>query len=874
MRVCFQLLDCDYVLLDGRPVIRLFGKTLDEKTVCAFFEGFKPYFYALPSEEVLERVKGMREVERVEVVKRYLPIGFSEQRAQLLKLVLRDPAKVPTVREQLRAESFEADIPFKYRLMADHGLFGMRWYRVEGDAVQTDNVLTQLKLKAHSLEEVKVEADTKLKVLSLDLEIVPMRELPNSSRDAIAIISLAFDPPFNGNRSLVLLRKTTKADGVLCFEDEASMLQKFLEIVHSYDPDVITGYNLNNFDLPYLLERLRINKLSRALGRCSQKPLSCRKTGTRCIVGVPGRVIVDVYVLVQEAVSKGLLKLKHYDLGSVALELIGEQKLDMSLRELKQCWEMQSGLESLIEYARKDAILALKLLLEKRMLDKFIALAQVSGLLLQDVLNGGESSRVECLLLREFNQRGFVIPNKPTQSELKQRQEERQRLGLKGALVLEPVVGLHEQCVIYLDFKSLYPSIFYAYNICPTTLLTKESKVQKITTPYGVSFVAKEVRQGIFAEVVHKLVEERNKVKAQLARQKDPELKRMLNAMQLALKYMANAFYGYTGYLRARFYVLELANAITSCGREILMKTKHLVERFGYKVVYGDTDSIQIKTNTQDVEEALRIGEQLMESINRELSPAEIKVEGIFKTELILAKKRYVGWAWEKSNSDWVEHVVAKGIETVRRDWCELTSQTLTRVLDILLKEKSPEKALQYAREVIRKLQAGQVPIQLLVISKGLTKSPHSYKGMQPHAELVKRLKEREPTRTPAIGDRIGYVIVKGSQLISQRAELPEIVISKGLEVDARYYLENQLLPPLERVFEALGMRARLLGTGKQLSLTELKPQVEVLESVEGVVCDACNRTYARPPLLGKCVVCGGRLLFYSNQRRAAQAIL
>jgi DNA polymerase I len=886
MQVCFQLLDCDYVQLEDKPVVRLFGKTLDGKTVCVFFEGFKPYFYVLPRERQ-KAVEFLRksfpaDVEAIEETSRYLPIGFNTQKTQLLKVTLRNPARVPEVREAIPdAQTFEADILFRYRFMADHGLNGMGWYRAHGSAIQTDIVTTQLKLNADRIEPVEITADPKLRFLSFDIEVVPSREgLPDSRRDPIAIISMAFSPPYKGKRSLVLVAKRIEAPSkdVLFFVDEKEMLTKFIQILQDYDPDALVGYNCENFDIPYLMDRLKANNLTPNLGRCARKPLRCKKVAARHLISVPGRFVVDVFILVKEAVGKGLLRLKRYDLGSVAMDLLKEHKLDITLRDIRKYWTGGFGeIQRLLDYARRDAELTLDLLIHRQMLDKFIAIAQVSGLLVQDVLVRGESARVENLLLREFNRRGFVIPNKPNKKELERRMEERKRQELKGALVLKPEVGLHEQCVVYLDFKSLYPSIFHTYNICPTTLLQGKPEIDHIETPFGTCFASRKLREGVFSQVVFRLIEERDKVKKEMAVEGDIERKRLLNARQIALKYMANAFYGYTGYLRARFYVLALANAITSCGREILKRTKKLVEGMGLKVIYGDTDSIQIKTNTEDVEEAERIGRGVEELINKEFGEGiRMKIEGIFKTELILAKKRYVGWAWERTADGWTDGIVMKGVETVRRDWCELTSQTLARVLDFVLKERNPKAALSHVRDVINRLRSGQIPIGQLVITKGLTKSPSSYKGIQPHVELAKKLRKRDPARAPAVGDRLGFVIVKGLQILSQRAEDPEWVKQHGLEIDAKYYIENQILPPLERVFEALGIRrGELLGVGRQLLLPEIKVVVseEVLEGIDGFVCERCNRSYPRPPLVGKCS-CGGQLLFYAGLTKSKQAIL
>jgi hypothetical protein len=145
------------------------------------------------------------------------------------------------------------------------------------------------------------------------------------------------------------------------------------------------------------------------------------------------------------------------------------------------------------------------------------------------------------------------------------------------------------------------------------------------------------------------------------------------------------------------------------------------------------------------------------------------------------------------------------------------------------------------------------------------------YKGVQPHVELVKKLRERSPAEAPGLGDRVGFVIIRGPQLLSERAEDPEYVREHGLKIDSKYYIESQILPPIERVFEAIGIsRSELFGVGKQRILADMikNTQQNVLHSIESFICSKCNKFFRRPPLLGKCN-CGGEILFYSNGNKS-----
>lgn len=888
MNVEFQLLDCDYTTINNKAIVRFFGKTKSGKSVCVFFKGQQPYFY-ISTKTPLKVEKFVKEkfkniVERIETVYRYDPIGYKKDKSQLSKLILTDPSQVPIVRDTLQKEKltdeiYEADILFKYRVMADLGISGFKWIEAEGQSVRTGTVKADIVLEATNLKENASLENCDLKYMSIDIETISEEGVPDPKKNIIGMISISFFPKFDSEDSIVLVSKLFSKNNksVKVFPDEKAMLQEFLKILESYDPDAIIGYNINNFDFPYILTRLRENNLSLMLGRCNQKPSSSRKIGSYNKSSLTGRIIVDAYELVKESIRKGNLRLKRLGLGDVSRELLNDTKIDVSHSEIFGHWHGDvNQISKLAEYARKDSELALRLILERGFLDKFFELSKVSGLLLQDCLDGGEAQRVENLLLREFNKNDFVLPCKPAETSSTEVQD------LKGALVLEPKTGLHTGNIVYLDFKSMYPSIFIAYNICPTTTLTgKQYNVETITTPYKTRFVAKNVREGIMPQILKRLIDERDKVRAEERAASDRNVRRLLGAKQVALKIMTNAFYGYTGYVRARLYVLEIANTITGCGRYLINKTKEIIEdKLGQDVVYGDTDSIMVKTSDSAIEDAYNTGKKLENVINKELEGiVQMKIEKIFKSLLILSKKRYVGLAYEKFNGDWKEEMVMKGIETVRRDWCDAATKTLFEVLNILLKEQNPKRALNYIKDFLQKLERNEIPIEDLVITKSISKSIAAYKGIQPHVELVKKMRKRNGS-APGVGDRVSFVIVKGMQLLSERAEDPDYVKNNKIPIDSKYYVENQILPPLERVFEVIGIsKIELLGIGRQTLLKEIFGNSRVssngnsletsLDNFDGFACAKCDKSYRRIPLIGKCFDCSGEIVFVSSNQKS-----
>jgi DNA polymerase I len=867
-----QILDCDYVMVNNKPIIRLFCKNIQGEPVCVFYDKFLPYFYLYGDdkryEEIIDETGKKFPNLKFEIVEKILPIGY-QPKSKVIKITGNEPGQTPEIREFTKrfGTPYEADILFKYRFMSDFDLRGMSWIDVEGKLTKTNTVKCK-SIVAESIKPIEVLKNAPLRYLSLDIECFPEESrIPVPEKDKIIAVSLAFQPQYNGKDYIVLLAKHSKANGnVITSLDEKEMLEKLKEIIDGFDPDIIVGYNINNFDLPFLLKRMEVLNTPRDLGR-SEKPTTVRKLQQSYMPNISGRIIVDVFEILKR---DPWVKFKRYDLNTVANELLGQGKINLGknyLEKIKEMWN-KNDLQELVEYSKRDSELTLRLLLERRLLDKFLEIAKVCGLLLQDCL-GGQSQRHEFRLLKEFYKRDFLMPCKPEDVGNRIKGH-----NLKGAFVLEPDVGFHEW-ILCLDFTSMYPSLVRAFNICTTTYLTNGEDVDHVVTPYGTKFVKPNVFRGILPSLVDEMLSARVAVKKQAELETDPETKRILKAKNLALKDLSNSLYGYTGYVRSRLYLIDIANTITALGRDTINKTKELIEKnFQVKVIYADTDSVFIKINTpiNSLEEAEALGKKISSFVTSNLIGLELKFEKIFKTLLIESKKRYAGWAFEKDRDRWVDRMEMKGIETVRRDWCLLVSQTMSDVLITILKEKDIKKASKHVREVINDLARGKIPVEKLSVVKGITKSLESYDGIQPHVELAKKMALRDKTRS-LVGERLEYVIVKGNQLISKRAEDPEFVKEKGLEIDSEYYVYNQLLPPLERIFEACGVSSSELLEGvKQKSLLDilngqkkqLSPDEIVLKTFESAICKSCGWEFRRPSLSGNCPKCSGQLYFSS----------
>ncbi|MDQ1262988.1 MAG: polymerase, archaea type [Euryarchaeota archaeon] len=185
-------------------------------------------------------------------------------------------------------------------------------------------------------------------------------------------------------------------------------------------------------------------------------------------------------------------------------------------------------------------------------------------------------------------------------------------------------------------------------------------------------------------------------------------------------------------------------------------------------------------------------------------------------------------------------------METVRRDWCDLTSKTIKTCLELVLKEGKVDEAVEHVRSVVLRLQNLDLSkdpdiLRDLTLTRRYTKSPGSYKNKQPHIQLVEKIRERGGT-VPGVGDRVPFVIIQGKrgkknkELFVNRAEDPAYALEKNMPLDIEYYVEKQILPPVMRIFESFGVgRDRLcVGSGQKslFSFGEEAPKVATQKSL------------------------------------------
>lgn len=872
--VRLQIIDVSYEMQPGErqpePVIFLLGTDEAGRSVLARVHGFYPYLYC-PATRDFQDVDGFAEVlemtlqatappkERgfsrfvlgVDLQWKQNVMYYSNEKTPHLRITLATPGVFGAACAALGGHlppvgpcsTLESDLPFVMRFMIDKQIVGAGWVELppgtytraprEGTGVDVvcDAGADDVVAHAPAGEWLKMAP---LRTLSFDIECAAQAgTFPDPTLDPviqIATIVTAHGRPEPVARIIMTLDRCTAIAGadVRCFRDERELLRAWRNLVVAADPDLLTGYNIVNFDLPYLLGRaahLRVGGEFASFGRtlfrrpvrCKEATFSSAQTGKRESkeITVLGRVVFDAFQIIQRD-----HKLRSYSLNAVSARFLKEQKEDVhhSMISILQAGSNDDR-RRLAVYCLKDAYLPLRLLDKLMSLVNYIEMARVTGVPLGYLLTRGQQVKVLSCLYRAANPLDVVIPSKKRVEHVAGTDKGK---GYEGATVIEPITGFYTLPIATLDFASLYPSIMMAHNLCYSTLVhpADEARVEaelgreRVTrTPAGNLFVKPGAKKGLLPRILEDLIAARKQAKADMGREKDPFRKAVFDGRQLALKVVCNSVYGFTGAQVGKLPCLEISASVTAFGREMIMRTRQgVLDRYckanGYAhdslVVYGDTDSVMVRFGVETVAEAMVLGKEAADYVSTFfLPPIKLEFEKVYCPYLLLQKKRYAGMYWTKPDKP--DYMDKKGVESVRRDNCPMVSALVEEILRRILLDKNPDAAIAHVKEIVSDLMQNRLDISMLVITKALAKTEYKA-AAQAHVVLAERMRKRDPGSAPHAGDRVPYVIVEGVKgaRASDRCEDPLHVLERGLPIDTKYYLENQLKGPITRIIGPL----------------------------------------------------------------------
>eukprot|EP00828_Plagiopyla_frontata_P026228 TRINITY_DN340_c0_g5_i1.p1 TRINITY_DN340_c0_g5~~TRINITY_DN340_c0_g5_i1.p1 ORF type:complete len:984 (+),score=152.17 TRINITY_DN340_c0_g5_i1:927-3878(+) len=638
--------------------------------------------------------------------------------------------------------------------------------------------------------------------------------------------------------------RQAKVKGLLC-KNEKGVIGALMSDILEFDPDFLVVHELYTkfFEGMFArIQRLNLNIVSR-FGRLA-KQISVPKNSQiffKCRNVTGGRLLCDTYSSLREMVRES-----DYSLGFLGRKYAKQERKEFDTELVTECLKTSSSFIEMLKHTIHDTTITLDIMIKMQVLPLTKELTNIAGNLWIRSLQNARAERNEMLLMHEFHRRKYIWPDKFYGRNQQQQEEgnellmgeqpkqQKRKAAYGGGLVLAPKSGFYENLILLLDFNSLYPSIIQEYSICFTTVERKKyplnelySNKQKEEDEQEVHLPQKNTKgkmSGILPFILHSLTKRRREVKQQLKVEHNEDMKRLLDIKQKAVKLVANSMYGCLGFRSSRFYAKPIAALITGTGRQILQKTVEIVrDKLGYDIIYGDTDSVMIDSRIKEnLSEALKVGGQVKKAINALYSHLVIDIDGVFQPLLLLKKKKYAAKKLENlpdilislaKTPLWTTEI--KGLDMVRRDWCELSKRISSFTLDMMLnrennlnREEIVSKICDKLIQVRRQMENGDIQIREYLMVKQLTKKVSQYPDArnQPHVVVAKRLIEAGENEMNLVGNFIYYVVCEtNSNLMAEKVfHLKELEKQKSLKIDLTYYKTQQIMPPLMRLCQFL----------------------------------------------------------------------
>jgi len=766
------ILQPTYRLERGRAVVQLYGKLESGESFLLRDTRQVPHFFVRRADG--ERASGLgarwREDERAPVTLRGEPA---------VRVEVNTPQEAPPLRDKLVAAGlpcYEADVRFAYRYLIDRGIRGS--LEILGTPRRGEGV----NVRFDDPEIRPADWTPRLSVLSFDIETDPQ---------ARRLLSIALHGRDVAEVLLLTPAGQTCPDGATPCTSERELIRTFVHRVREIDPDVLTGWNVIDFDLAVLLRMAQRLGVPLVLGR---GPGTLRIRASNWPRGsgqanLPGRLVLDGIDLLRGA----FVKMESYALDAVANEILGERKtLSGTDRAEEILRTFEQDRPGFVEYNLQDARLVSRILDRLHLVELAVQRSRLTGMPPDRV--SASIASFDFLYLSELSRRGVVAPTVQT--------EGRTEVATSGGHVLEPRPGLYRNVLVF-DFKSLYPSVIRTFQIDPLGYLPRPTpEDDPIVAPGGAAFRRS---PGILPQLLDELFPRREEAKAAGDR-----------VASQAIKILMNSFYGVLGTTACRFADPALANAITGFGREILLWSKRRIERRGHEVLYGDTDSLFVLPGLDDPQAAQELGLRLAAELNDDLadhvartwrveSRLELEFERLYLRLLLPAirhgtagaRKRYAGLVQNNGET----RVVFTGMEVVRRDWTALAKTVQRELYERLFRDRPVDR---YLRDVVADLRAGKLD-ESLVYRKGLRKALEDYTAATPpHVAAARKL----PTKPGRI---ITYVITTDG---------PEPVEAQQAPIDHEHYVQKQVRPVAEPVLAILNLDFdQVIGDDTQLKL-------------------------------------------------------
>ena len=756
------ILQATYEMIGDVPEVQLYCVTADDRRFCAVTTDFEPYFYIPePRQAFVAHLRARKEVTGVERV----VLTHQQEEAAYLKIYTRAPWDVRDLREMCANsghEPFAADIVYGMRYLYDKGIGAFA--TLEGEMVDGAFVFEHI--------EPGKPFDPPLRIMGLDIE-------QSMINHRVLCVSLWMDE----NGECISGLERTISDNVG-------------DRIRDLDPDVIVGYNLFGYDLEQLDKRMGgtnyWGRLVRDNDDHTGRKYNLRRRSPRNF-DVRGRVLEDAWLSLRREASlpKSTIRPERQTLGVVGPYLGVGEKIELP-GTIDEAWE--ASRDDVMTYCIQDSKLTVKVCEKLGTIDKAVALAGAAGVPLTQAAGNRSSVLVDSLLIREADRRGVAVPCMRYGADKGEK--------IKGGYVKNMPKGMVEYVGV-LDFKSMYPSVIRAHNICFSTYVPpgEERSFGSLTvSPSGAKFEGKdEGGEGILPGALARLSRTREKAKSEYKRTKAS----YYNRLQDSVKVLMNSVYGVMSSDFYRFTNKDIGEAITSYARKYTKDTISAIEADGGKVLYGDTDSIFIETRETSTAAARGHIEALADIHSSE--EMRLEAEAVYRRFISHGrKKRYAAYeTWPSTK------IHVRGYETRRGDAFILQKETLTAVFQHTLESGRPDDAATYCRDALQRLREGEVPLSNLAITRGVKEftqyeEAQRMPGVRAAMEMLAMGKRWLP------GEKVSWIVTADTS--------PQRVAaywSDDQEIEPSYeYYRRRILSTVEPIMSIYGHDNQSLETG------------------------------------------------------------
>ncbi|MFH0808413.1 MAG: DNA-directed DNA polymerase [archaeon] len=803
----FVPVDYDYFDFEGRNFVKMIGRDGKGRKVCVV-DSYEANFYLIlrerySAEDVVGKI-GKVEIEKGGRVSRVLRTEildkhFLGRKVKAIRIWIsnhKDAVDIVSALGDMEEIDFrrEFDLGLITKYIKEKKVEPLQRYRVETGDSDVLRMIEGLNVAdcyfAKRIVPLKEDNDFVPKILAYDIETTG-REIGEGE---ILMVSFC-----SGNKKGVISWKGGNGlpDYVEKVEDEAAMLERFCEVVRASDADVLCGYFSDGFDLPYLKARADKLGVSLNLGVDGRGPSFSR--GRIPSGKISGLVHFDLYRFIDSVFSQ-YLQSESLSLNEVASELVGASKEDFDFSKLGNM--KHSDWADFFSYNLQDSVvthqLALKLWPD---VSEFCRIVKEPVF---DVTRDRMATHVENHILHNLDRFDEIAERRPGHNETNERKMKRK---FEGAFVFEPTPGFYKDIVMF-DFTSMHSSLIVTYNICGQALRPAAGEDRYTSPKFELDGHATQVyfdkKPGFFSTLLSEIVDKRKIAKD--AWKEDGS--GMNKARSNAYKLLANATFGYQGFYGARYYSREAAAATLAFVRKLIHDTMDKISSEGFKIIYGDTDSIAFLSGGKSREEIVKFLKKLNKGFPGII---ELDLEGFFDRGLFVAKRdSKIGAKKKYALIGEDGKIKIRGFETVRRDWCRLSRDLQDKVLRKILKNGNEKAALELVKGVVEKLKSRDVDLEDLMIRTKMKREVGDYVSEGPHVVAAKRM--IEGGTSVGVGTFVEYFIGEGSgKKVGDRVFL----VGERVKYDIEYYLRKQILPAVEGIFDVFGVDVSAMIDGE-----------------------------------------------------------